>query len=144
MYDKEVTEKILGYILLVTGILIILFAGLSVYNVFTKKITPVKLFDFKAVSIDASKLIPQNSIPTENVPPEIAKLLPKNSSTNTEVYKTEILPADMINDTSNIFAHLLLMGFIASIGFKLAQLGTMLVRPIMVKLKAKEVETAEK
>ena len=99
------SEKIIGYTLLVCGIAIILFTAFNVYFVFTKQAQPIQLFNFPAVSLD---LIPG------------AK-------------PTEILPADVLNQSSNIFAHLLLMGFMASIGQKLATLGVQLVRPIVVK-----------
>lgn len=48
---------------------------------------------------------------------------------------TEIIPAAMINDSSNLAAHLFLVGFFASIGQKLAFLGVQLVRPIIIKSK---------
>ena len=52
--------------------------------------------------------------------------------------KTELISALMLNESSNLFAHLMLMGFMASIGSKIAALGVSMVRPIVVKLKAKE------
>ncbi len=119
------SEKIIGYSLLIIGILVIVFSGVNVWGVFTKKTQPVQLFNFKGVSLDLGGVISQ-SLPQE------AKGLVKPS------VPTEIIPPDLINDSSNIFAHLVLMGFIASIGFKLASLGVMMVRPIVVKLKAKE------
>lgn len=118
-------EKIIGYALLIIGIVIIVFSAISVWGVFTKKVQPVQLFNFKGVSLDLGGVISQNL-------PQEAKSLVKPSA------PTEIISADFINDSSNIFAHLILMGFLASIGFKLASLGVMMIRPIVVKLKAKE------
>lgn len=112
-------EKIAGYILLVSGILVIAFAAWSVFSVFTKKSTPVQLFSFSGISLDASKLtggaVPQS----------------KDS-------QMELIPSSLLNDTSNIFAHLFLMGFIAGIGHKIASLGVMLLRPVEVKVRTKE------
>lgn len=127
-------EKVIGYSLIIVGILTILFSATSVYLVFTKKSEPVKLFTLQGIGLDLGNLF------SDSLPPEATQLLNQNRGKST---RTEIISADLINDTSNIFAHLLLMGFIASIGYKLASLGVMLVRPIVVKLKSKEV-TAER
>lgn len=134
-------EKVTGYILLVTGVAVIVVSTFSVYQVFTKKVQPVKLFNFKGIRLDPSQLINQDftqNLPT-NLPPEALELLNQQNRPLTK--STEIISADLINDSSNIFAHLFLMGFIASAGFKLASLGVMLARPIVVKLRAKEVTT---
>jgi hypothetical protein len=70
-------------------------------------------------------------IMTNSLPAELQAQMPKTP-------KTEIISATMLNDSSNIFAHLMLMGFIVSLGYKLANLGIQMLRPIVVKLKAKE------
>src|SRR3989344_5534149 len=123
------SERILGYALLTIGIVVMVLSGLSVYQVFTKKTQPVKLFNFTGINIDLAQMTANQ---LTNLPPEMSQFINQGSNEKSNAYKTEILPADLINDSSNIFAHLLLMGFIASIGFKLAQLGTLLVRPIKV------------
>jgi hypothetical protein len=107
------TEKVVGYILLVGGILLILFSGYSVYSVFTKRAQPTQLFNFEGISLNVSQPIPGVK----------------------EVPKTELISGNILNDSSNIFAHLFLMGFVAATGYKLASIGAMLVRPIKVKLK---------
>lgn len=124
--------KIFGFFLLFAGIVLIIYAALSTYQVFSKKASPINLFSFSGISMDPSQFIPQSSIN-----PEISQLLKQSQGIQTSK-KTEMIPADLINDPANIFAHLMLMGFLATIGFKLASLGTMLVRPIVVHLKAKE------
>jgi len=50
------------------------------------------------------------------------------------------IPTTTISAPLNSFAHLVLMMFIGSIGFKISSLGTMLVRPVIVKLKAKNLQ----
>ncbi len=97
------SEKITGYILLFVGIFLIIVSAFSVFNVFTGKTKPFELFQMPGISLD---VVGQ---------------------------KTEIVSAAMINDSSNLFVHLLLMGFIASTGQKLASLGVQLVRPIVIK-----------
>ncbi|KKS77677.1 MAG: hypothetical protein UV74_C0013G0136 [Candidatus Woesebacteria bacterium GW2011_GWB1_43_14] len=107
------SEKILGYILIFVGIGVIVFSALSAYRIFTKKTQPAKLFSFPAISLDAASL----GLPTAG-----------NA-------KAEIIPSYVLNDSLNLFAHLFLMGFVAGIGNKLANIGTNLVRPIIVKTK---------
>lgn len=108
------SEKIIGYTLLVSGIAIIIFTAFNVYFVFTRQAQPVQLFNFPSISLDMSQ--------------SLGVALPKSKP-------TELISADMLNQTSNIFAHLFLMGFFATIGEKLASLGVQLVRPIVIKSK---------
>ena len=123
------SEKIIGYILLILGLIIIFFSGFSVYQVFTKQAKPAQLFNFKGIGLDTSSII------SNSLPPEFAQMVPKNSGGATQ----EIIPPALLNESSNIFAHLMLMGFLMSLGAKIASLGIQLVRPIVVKLKTKEV-----
>ncbi len=123
------SEKIVGYLLISCGVMAIIFSVLNIYSVFTGKTRPVQVFNFSGISLDASQFLPQD-LPSE------ASQLVKPEATQ----KAEIIPANIINDSSNIFAHLLLMGFLASAGSKVALIGTMLVRPINVKLRNKEPE----
>lgn len=124
MYYRYMTEKILGYVLIASGILIILFSGFNAYQVFTKQIEPVKLFNFKGISLDTNQLL------AGSLPPELSQNLLKTGGS-----KTEIIPGGLINDSSNLFAHLLIVGVFINVGYKLASIGTLLVRPIKVILK---------
>ena len=122
-------EKIVGYLLIGSGLIVMVLASLSVYSVFTKKSAPVQLFNFGPISLDASQLIPQD------LPEGAGEIINKQSS---GLPKAELLPANVLNDSSNVFAHHFLMGFIVSVGYKIASLGAVLVRPVNVKLRAKE------
>lgn len=113
-------EKTLGYVLLSIGIVIIVFSAINVFQVFTKQIQPIQLFAFPAIGLDASTLLGG----------EAGQLARGN--------KMEILPASVLNESSNIFAHMFLMGFFATIGHKIASLGIMLVRTIEVKVRGNE------
>ena len=123
------SEKIVGYLLISFGVMAIIYAVLNIFSVFSGKTKPVQIFNFSGISFDASQLLPQD------LPSEASQLVRPEST-----QKAEIIPANIINDSSNIFAHLLLMGFLASAGSKVALIGAMLVRPINVKLRSKEPE----
>ena len=119
-------EKIVGYLLLASGLIVILFSGFSVYQVFTKKLEPVQLFNFDGIAVDLGGAI------TSMVPAD------QQEAARTQIgdkAKQEIIPNTLINDTSNLAAHLFLMGFIASIGYKIASLGIQMIRPIVVKVR---------
>lgn len=122
------SEKVSGYSLLVTGLLVIVFAAFSVYQVFTSKAKPVQLFNFDSISINLGSLI---NAPDNATQEQMAMV----ESARSKVKPTEIIGKSMLNETSNIAAHLFLMGFIASIGQKIAGIGVMLLRPINVKVK---------
>jgi len=132
------TEKIVGYGMLLGGLLTIILAGLNVFGVFTGRIQPMTLFRFQSISIDSSQLVNQTyDLNMEGLPPEQVALLEQvfDQQKQTTSQKIEILPAEILNQTTNVFGHLILMGFIASIGYKVAGLGVLLIRPIVVKLK---------
>lgn len=102
-------EKVLGHVLLAIGIIIMVFALGHLFFVFTGRIPPVDLFNSKPISLP----------------------LPNGGT-------QELVSADYLDLSSNLFIELLLMGFVASIGQKFASTGTSLIRPINVKLKAKD------
>jgi hypothetical protein len=123
------SEKVTGYILLASGIAIILFSMFSLIFVFTKRAEPIQLFNLKGISLDASSLTPQmdlSNVPGVKIPQKTQKPPP-----------IEIMPAESINFSANIFAHLMFMGFLISVGSKIATLGTNLLRPIIVKSSKK-------
>lgn len=122
------SERIVGYSLLVVGILTILISGLSVYQVFTKKSEPVQLFNFPAVSLNLGSLLGSG----EGLTGEQQAALQRQKS---QIKPQEIVSANLLNDTSNLAAHMFLMGFLATIGYKISSLGIQLLRPINVRLK---------
>jgi len=120
----------LGYVLIALGILVIFYSVVSVYSVFSSKSRPVELFKLAGISLDMSGMF------EGSLSPEQQRSL-KDSGAS---FKSEIVAPEVLNQPLNFSFHLLLMGFIASAGYKLASLGVMLVRPIKVKLKLEEEE----
>ena len=113
--NKANVEKIIGYLFLVAGIGIIAYSAFNVISVFKGKAQPFDLFSFDSIGFDFSNLV-SGPVPSD------ANL------------KQELVEKDLLNKPFNLFAHLLLMGFVTSAGFKIAQIGTMLVRSIKVKV----------
>ena len=129
------TEKTTGYILLVIGVLIMLSAAFSIIFVFTKRTPPVQLFNYKGISIDPAQFAPETP-GLSSIPGMQGLNLPQKS---TSPKPMEIISGDMLNTSANIFAHVALMGFLLTLGFNLASLGTNLLRPIIVKTPHGEI-----
>jgi len=112
------SEKIIGYILIITGILVIFLSSLNVYDVFTGKKQAISPFKLNGIGFDVGSL-----------------LTPQNQALESSKDQTEIVSDELINDPLNLFAHLFLMGFFVTAGAKISDIGTKLVRPINVSLK---------
>ena len=110
-------NKIIGYILIAVGVLVIFLTAFSVYNVFVNKAAPINIVSqetlFGLKSEGASALDALNITPSS-----LAYL-------------------------ANLSFHLLFAGFLINVGFKVASLGTMLARPIVVDLQAKGLPKKE-
>ena len=104
-------DKLIGYGLLILGLMMIGYSLISVYNTFTTRQDPIQLFNFDPIAVDLSTFI-------DGPPP------PGVNLTQT------LVQADLINTPLNLAAHLLLMGFVSSTGYKVSRLGTMLIRAI--------------
>ncbi len=118
-------EKITGYLLLIVGVAIILGGAFNIYQIFTGQTTPVQIFHFPSVSIDLSSSL------LSSLPAQMRTTVPA-------MPPTEIISGTMLSATANLVGHLLLMGFMLNVGYKLASLGVQLIRPIVVQGKTKE------
>lgn len=122
-------DKAVGYSLVGIGIAIMIGALFSLYLVFTHKAEPLQVFNLPGISIDASTLVPQNSM-LERTQDFIGR-------SNAPAPKIEMFPAVILNTLLNTIAHVVFMGFIVTIGFRIASIGTMLARTIVVHVRAK-------
>ncbi|MDO8269068.1 MAG: hypothetical protein Q7T54_00140 [Candidatus Levybacteria bacterium] len=111
-------ERRIGYILLGVGIFVMIAAVITVVLSFTGKVTPYKLFNIPAPSFNTANLIP--GIPG----------LPKAQGE-----KIEVLPTEAFSNILNLGVQFMLMTFVMSFGFKLADLGVKLLRPIKIEAK---------
>ena len=118
-------DKIIGYLLLVVGLVIIVFTLLNIFGLFTGKTTPASIFDLPGIEVDLGQSY-EVSLPPDM---EAAGVKVQQPQSN----KQELLPGVTLTQTTNFFAHLVILGFISSAGFKIARLGTQLIRPIIVK-----------
>ena len=113
------TNKIVGYLLLLLGLVMIIYPVFNVYQVFKGQMLPYNLFFFKPISIDLSKVV--------------------QGAPNNVNLSREIISSDLLDKRMNLVAHIVLMSFIVSAGFKIASIGVMLARSIKVKIKEEKV-----
>ncbi len=119
------TEKVVGYLLLVLGLVIMGYSAVSVYNVFTGSWEPVNIFSFSGISINTVDLIGGDLSPAQR----------QELNSQMGNAQMEVISRDLLNDPLNLAAHLFLMGFVVSVGFKIGSLGTQLIRPIKVTVR---------
>lgn len=112
-------EKVSGYSLLISGLLIMVFCVVNIVMVFTNKAKPFSVFNLSSGNFGG------NSIP-----------LNINTNQSAPQPKIDILPPEVLNQTLNMTTHFFLMSFILGFGYKLSSLGIQLLRPINVKLRS--------
>jgi len=104
------TNKIMGYILLIIGVLLIVLPLWQTYNIFTGKSLPAQVF-MKPIPFK----VDQNVNPTD-IQGQIQNALVK------------IIPVDSINNTLNLASWLLLMWILIYGGGKIAEIGVKLLK----------------
>lgn len=106
--------------------------------VFTNKAKPFSVFNLSSSSANGSSALNLNDIIGQ-----IQKNNPDGLNQSVPLPKMDILPPEVLNQTLNLSTHFFLMSFILGFGYKLASLGTQLIRPINVKLKSHLLETVK-
>ena len=110
-------NKIIGYLLIAAGILVIFLTAFSVYNVFVNKAAPINIVSEET-------------------------LFGLKSGEPSALEALNISPSSL-SYFVNLSFHLLFAGFLINVGFRIASLGTMLARPIVVDLQAKGLPKKE-
>lgn len=105
-------EKISGYTLLCVGLVCILFALFSVYNVFTDSAKPPTIFKMQKLSFTTSA-------GPENQPMMISIPLGQDA-----------------RKIVNVFLYYLFMLFIVTVGSRLSSLGIQFIKEIKVEMKS--------
>jgi hypothetical protein len=103
------TNKIIGYILLIIGLLLIIMPLWQTYNIFTGKTMPPQVF-MRPVALKANP-----NVSALDVGGQIQNALIK------------IIPVDLIDNTLNLASWLLLMWILIYGGGKIAEIGVKLL-----------------
>ena len=121
-----------GHLLLFVGLAIMVICVVNMFLVFTNKVKPFSVFNISSNSSNGSLNI-------SDIISELKKNSP-NALNPATLPKLDILSPEVLNQTLNLSSHFFLMSFILGFGYKLATLGTKLIRPINVKLKSHLLE----
>lgn len=120
----NMTEKIIGYVFLALGVLTIVLSGFNLYQVVLRQTKPIEFI--------STSSIPAKTAPKTQVVQGVEVAMPSVTDL------VGITPEALIFLT-NLSIHVLLLGFVVNIGYKIAMIGTYLVRPIVVDLRAKGI-----
>ncbi len=121
-------DKIIGYVLLAVGILMIVIPIFLIANVLTGKSKPPQVFNVEAPTFD----LPLSGQQLE-MPKDIK--LPQGFVSQSGSQKMKIIPDEVFNSSLNIGMYYLLMVFIGSSGSKIAGIGIKLIKEIKVQVK---------
>jgi hypothetical protein len=136
-------EKIIGYLLLIAGVIVIIGGTFCLYQVFSGQKKTPEIFSFEAPSVS---LPSQQSLEFEipegmDFPGGFSLAEPMIQESAGEDQKLKILPDEAINAITNMMVYFLLMGFIASSGAKIAHLGVRMIKEIRVVVKEGKIES---
>jgi hypothetical protein len=101
------TEKIIGYILLTLGVILLLFSIYEMVNVYTGNAAPPNLINLSDISL-----------PTD-----------QSGTTTTFIHGAQL------SQLPNLFFWFILMGFVLFAGGKIASLGVSMIKDIKVEIK---------
>ncbi len=132
------SEKILGYVLLIAGILIILAATFMIYGVLTGTTKPPKVFNVEAPTFKLPSVNTNVELPPGVTLPEGVKLNQANQSSS----DIKLIPDEVFNGTLNIGLYYLAMMFLSSTGLKMADIGVKLIKDIKVQIKEDRIKSS--
>lgn len=129
-------EKILGYLLLFIGLIIIIASTTYAVFILTGKTKPAKVYDVKAPEIpipSASQALDLSSLQNSGIPQQVLdSLKPAKQNQPTSI---KILPDEVFSDLINMFIAYILVMILASAGSKFATIGIQLIKEIKVQIK---------
>lgn len=129
-------EKIIGYFLLIIGLIIIVSSTFYAVFILTGKTKPAKVFNVKAPEIpipSASQTLDLSSLENSGIPSQILDSLKPAKQTQPTAIK--IIPDEVFSDLINMFVAYILVMILASTGSKFASIGIQLIKEIKVQVK---------
>ncbi len=121
------TEKTTGYILLIIGIIIMIFATIQIILVFTGKANPIDIFQYEKSSTTSSADLDLNTL--------LMQMQSGSAQSSNSLPSLPFLDPEVINKSLNLLVYYLIMQFLLGLGYKFASLGIQLIRPLNITLK---------
>ena len=100
------TEKIIGYILLTLGVILLLFSIFEMVNVYTGNASPPNLFNLSDISLPLGQ----------------------------DGSNISLIQGAQLSQLPNLFFWFILMGFVLFAGGKIASLGVSMIKEIQVEI----------
>ncbi len=117
------TERKTGYILLIAGIIIMIYSATQIIAVFTGRAKPIEVVDYQMTKKES---------PTDKITQQFQLgALPTTPSFDQE----------SLNELINLSIYYFIMQFLMGLGYKFSNLGVSMLRPIVVKVRNKELES---
>lgn len=131
------TEKYVGYSLLVTGILLMVFAVIQIIMVFTGKAEPIQVFQYEeAQQEEVQEPLDQEALMRQLQSGNLSGLADLGMSSGLSGFGID---AESINKMINLTVYYFIMQFVLSLGFKLSSLGVQMVRPMNVTVQRNKI-----
>lgn len=133
------SEKLIGYVLLAVGILIIFAATYMILQVLTGKSKPSKVFNAEAPSFQ----LPSQPAPSLEMPDSasLAAGLRVNQEPGQSAPSVKLIPDEVFNGTLNIGLYYIAMMFLSASGAKVAGIGVKMIKDIKVQIKENKIKT---
>ena len=127
-------DKTLGYGILSVGLLIMVFGMIQLALLVTKVVKPYPTFQFVEIFQNANS-------------PQIQEMLNKAQGTTAgesaaQAAAISSLNPAVANDVLNFAVYFFFMSFIATIGYRIADLGVKLIRPAVLKMTPRDVQNS--
>lgn len=132
MYTTPMDDRITGYVLLISGIVIMIFAVLQMALLVGGLIRPFPTFKFTEVLSKTQKIIETQQ--------EITNGRINNIIAEERDGGDIVLNPQVVNDVLNYALYFFLMAFAVNMGGKLADLGVKIIRPTTIKVHPKNIE----
>lgn len=132
---QSVDTKLIGYGLLITGLVIIALTGFNLYSILQGNTRAFNYFNFPPIELSTESLIGADLSTQER---ELVK-----QQSGGEFPKMEIASAELLNETSNLLAHLFIIGTIITLGARISSIGVQMIRPVKVVVSQSKLNNAQ-
>lgn len=132
MYTISMDDRITGYVLLISGIVIMIFAVLQMALLAGGLVRPFQTFKFTEVFSTTQRIIETQQ--------DLTQGRTNNVITEERDGGSIVLNPQVANDVLNYASYFFLMAFAVNLGGKLADLGVKMIRPTTIKVHPKNIE----